>query len=249
MYVLALTQSISIAVLTPLGLLLIGILIDRKISEKIMDRCAAYRKAVELESDEDFRYGMETEVGNAFAYGVLAAENPITVPWAPGKYMLVRVVTERYERHEQTVAETETDADGHTHTTYRTEVYYSWDVVNCREEHVREIRFCGVVFPYSSIKMPGPLLHKTEYAGPRLRYLYYVLNQIMRGSIFTELSKNGISKGSPFYLSVHAKEAKERVLAKAADKRLFFRLIWFVAAALIELMVIMEISAAAAGRM
>lgn len=232
-------KQFGIAILVLIVLLLIGVLIAAKMSEKIADRCAVYRKAVELESDDDFRYGMETEVGNAFAYGVLAAENPITVKWAPGKYMLVRVLTERYQVHTRTVTETETDANGQTHTTQRTEIYYSWDVVDCKEEHVRKIRFCGVEFPYSSIKMPNPLFHKMEYAGPGLRYQYYVLDQIMRGSIFSGLSKSGITKGSPFYLSLHAKEAKEKILSKETSKQWIFWLVWLVVEALVFIWLLM----------
>lgn len=242
--VLLSVNRIDILILVPLVLLLIGLLISWKMSEKIADRTAVYRKAVELETEKDFRYGMETEVGNAFVYGVLAAENPITVKWAPGKYMVVRVLTERYQRHERMVTETETDANGNTHTKYRTETYYSWDVVGCNEDHVRKICFCGVVFPYSSIKMPEPSYYKTEYVGPSLRYQYYVLNQIMRGSIFTELSKDGISKDSPFYLSLHAKEAKEIQLMKEKDRLWRFWLIWFVCGAVIFVMAMLMVAVA-----
>lgn len=235
-------NRIGILLLVPLGFLLVGLLVARKMSEKIADRSAIYRKAVELETEKDFRYGMETEVGNAFVYGVLAAENPITVKWAPGKYMMVRALTERYQEHQRTVTETETDANGNTYTHYRTETYYSWDVVGRNEEHVRKICFCGVVFPYSSIKMPEPVFYKTEYAGPSLRHQYYVLNQIMRGSIFTELSKDGISKDSPFYLSLHAKEAKEMQVMKEKDRLWRFWLIWFVCGAFVFVMAMMAVA-------
>ena len=47
-------------------MLLIGVLISAKISEHQMDKNEIYNKAVKIESQELFQYGMDTNVGNAF---------------------------------------------------------------------------------------------------------------------------------------------------------------------------------------
>lgn len=52
-------------------MILFGILISSKISEHQMDKNEIYNKAVKIESQEMFQYGMDTNVGNAFVYGVL----------------------------------------------------------------------------------------------------------------------------------------------------------------------------------
>ena len=91
-------------------MILIGILISGKISECQMDKNEKYNKAVKIESQEMFRYGMDTNVGNAFVYGDLKAVDTVTYPEIGGEYMYVEKVKERYTMHTRTV--THTDGKG-----------------------------------------------------------------------------------------------------------------------------------------
>lgn len=59
-----------------------------------------YNKAVKIEDQELFEYGMRTDIGNAFVYGNLEAVDTVTYPEIGGKYMYVRKVEEHYTRHE-----------------------------------------------------------------------------------------------------------------------------------------------------
>ena len=61
-------------------MILFGILISSKISEHQMDKNEIYNKAVKIESQEMFQYGMDTNVGNAFVYGDLRAVDTVTYP-------------------------------------------------------------------------------------------------------------------------------------------------------------------------
>ena len=70
-------------------MLLIGVLISSKISEHQMDKNEVYNKAVKIEDDELFQYGMDTNVGNAFVYGDLEAVDTVTYPEIGGEYMYV----------------------------------------------------------------------------------------------------------------------------------------------------------------
>lgn len=81
-------------------MILIGILISSKISEYQMDKNEKYNKAVKIESQEMFQYGMDTNVGNAFIYGDLKAVDTVTYPEIGGEYMYVEKVKERYTRHQ-----------------------------------------------------------------------------------------------------------------------------------------------------
>ena len=58
--------SISIVAI----MLLIGVLIAGKISDYQLDKNEKYNKAVKIESQELFEYGMRTNIGNAFVYGI-----------------------------------------------------------------------------------------------------------------------------------------------------------------------------------
>lgn len=51
-------------------LLLIGFVISGKISNYILDRNEKYNKAVKIEDSGLFEYGMRTNIGDAFIYGV-----------------------------------------------------------------------------------------------------------------------------------------------------------------------------------
>ena len=52
-------------------MILVGILISAKITERQMDRNEVYNKAVKIDNQEMFSYGMRTNVGSAFVYGTL----------------------------------------------------------------------------------------------------------------------------------------------------------------------------------
>lgn len=50
-------------------LLLTGFFISGKISQYEMDQNEVYNKAIQIDTQEMFEYGMRTDVGNAFVYG------------------------------------------------------------------------------------------------------------------------------------------------------------------------------------
>ena len=58
----------------------IGLFIAGKISDHQLDRNAKYNKAVKIESQEMFQYGMDTDVGDAFVYGDLEAVWRLSIP-------------------------------------------------------------------------------------------------------------------------------------------------------------------------
>lgn len=102
-------------------MILVGILISAKITERQMDRNEVYNKAVKIDSQEMFSYGMRTNVGNAFIYGTLQAVDPVSYPEIDGSYMYVEKIKKLYTMHTYTVAHT--DANGNT--TYTIETYWS----------------------------------------------------------------------------------------------------------------------------
>lgn len=87
-------------------MLLIGVLIAEKISDYQLDKNEKYNKAVKIESQDLFEYGMRTSVGNAFIYGDLEAVDTVTYPEIGGEYMYVEKVKERYTQHTRRVAHT-----------------------------------------------------------------------------------------------------------------------------------------------
>lgn len=73
-------------------MLFIGILISGKLFERQTDNNDRYAKAVKIESADLFKYGMKTNIGDAFVYGDLIAVDPVTYPDIGGEYMYVKKV-------------------------------------------------------------------------------------------------------------------------------------------------------------
>lgn len=170
-------------------MILIGILISGKISEYQMDKNEKYNKAVKIESQEMFKYGMDTNVGNAFVYGDLKAVDTVTYPEISGEYMYVEKVKERYTRHTRQVR----------HSNYTTETYWTWDRVGSEDIKCKQISFCDIVFPSNKIEMPGTDYIDTIKESSHVRYKYYGVRTKYAGTIFTDLRDKTISDNSNFY--------------------------------------------------
>ena len=175
-------------------MILIGILISSKISEYQMDKNEKYNKAVKIESQEMFQYGMDTNVGNAFVYGDLKAVDTVTYPEISGEYMYVEKVKERYTRHTRQVRH----SNGKT-TWYTTETYWTWDRVGSEDIKCKQISFCDIVFPSNKIEMPGTDYIDTIKESSHVRYKYYGVRTKYTGTIFTDLRDKTISDNSNFY--------------------------------------------------
>lgn len=176
-------------------MILIGVLISTKISEHQMDQNEIYNKAVKIESQELFQYGMDTNVGNAFVYGDLKAVDTVTYPEIGGRYMYVEKVKEKYTKHTRTVHHT--DSEGNSYTT--TETYWTWDRVGSEDIKCKEISFCGVTFESYKINLPSEDYIDTIKESSHVRYVYYGVGTEYKGTIFTDLRNKTISNNTPFY--------------------------------------------------
>ena len=136
-------------------MLLIGVLIAGKISEHELDQNEKYNKAIKIDTQELFEYGMRTNVGNAFVYGDLKAVDTVTYPELDDSYMYVEKIKERYTKHTRQVAHTRT-VNGKSQTYYTTETYWTWDRVGSEEQICKEISFLGHVFSCLLYTSPSP---------------------------------------------------------------------------------------------
>lgn len=184
-------MSISIIAI----MLLIGVLISSKISESYMDKNEIYNKAIKTKNQETFKYGMRTNVGNAFVYGDLKAVDTVSYPEIEGEYMYIKKIKEKYTKHTRTV--TYTDSNGKRKT--KKETYWTWDEVNRESKKCKEISFCGVIFDVGKIDIPGTNYIDTIKESSRIRYKYYGTGTEFKGTIFTKLENNTISDNTGFH--------------------------------------------------
>lgn len=172
-------------------LLAIGILISNSISDSMSDKEKEYSQAIKIENNQKiFKYSMKTDVGNAFVYSILKAENPIVNSDINGKYIKLYRTEEKYTRHTKRVK---------TGKGYTTKTYYSWDYVGTEEFVSDEIKFCGVVFKNNKFNLPKGEYIDTVKNGINRRYIYYGIKNKTKCTIFTKLKNKTISDNSKVY--------------------------------------------------
>ena len=220
----------SIAIIAVM--LTIGFIISGKITEHQIEKNAEYQKAVHIEDRELFEYGMRTNVGNAFVYGDIEPVDTVTFEEIGGEYLYVKKIKERYERHEREV--TKKDKNGKEYTV--TEEYYEWDTGEMESKHCEEISFCGIVFPYGKINLPGDKYIDTirgddEWSWEsgefvKVRFRYYGVSTNHTGTIYTRLADNTISDNSIFYENCTIEQTLERLTSSGGN--IFFWLVWII---------------------
>ena len=151
--------------------IILGFYIHSKIRTAIDNANMKYANAYFIQDDATFVQAYETEQNSdVFAYGVLKAENPITInDWIQKynkhdkgllkaaesvlseKYSYIYIQKEHYTLHTRIVIHR--DANGNSYTTLET--YYTWDTVWEHTLKVDYINFCGITFDYNTIKFYG----------------------------------------------------------------------------------------------
>lgn len=194
-------------------MLLIGVLISSKISEHQLDKNEIYNKAVRIENTDLFQYGMNTNVGNAFVYGNLAAVDTVTYPEIGGEYIYVKKVKERYTIHTRQVAHT-------------TKTYWTWDKVGSEDIKCNEIIFCGLKFNSNKIDLPSTFYIDTVKISSHIRYKYYGVGTKFTGTIFTDLRDDTISDNSSFYNNMNIEETVEHLESSVGT--IIFWIFWIL---------------------
>ena len=206
-------------------MLLIGVIISDKISDLVMDKIAEYNKAIKIESNDLFEYGMRTNVGNAFVYGDLLAVDTVTYSEIGGSYIYVEKVEERYTKHTRRVAHTKT-VNGETQRYYTTETYWTWDRVGSENKKCKEILFLDCVIPADKIYIPEICYIDTIQESYYIRYKYYGTGTKFTGTIFTRLADGTIEDGTRFYSNLTIDETVSKL--KTSAPIYIFWIIWIV---------------------
>ena len=188
--------SISIIAL----MLILGLIISGKISESMMDSNEKYNKAIHIEDSELFKYGMSTNVGNAFVHGELEIIDPVTYPEIDGEYSYIEKVKERYTMHTRRVKRGKR---------YVTETYWTWDRIGSEDIKSQKATFLGVEFDYSKFKTLNDSYITTIKESSHIRYKYYGSPIKATGTIFATLQDNDIGNNIKLYEDMDILETYE----------------------------------------
>lgn len=191
-------REIVFSVIIIAVMLVIGFFISNEIHQSLLEKYQEYDTAVQIDSEELFRHGMRTSVGNAFAYGDLIALDPVTYSEIEGEYSYIRKEEQEYRMHSRIVTETYMDLKGNAKTRTKTEYYWTWDTMRTENKTSTKISFLNVEFEYGKIPFPSSHQIKTLSTGYHKRNVYYGTETEFQGTIFTNLKENTINKTS-FY--------------------------------------------------
>ena len=198
-------------------MILIGVLISGKISERHMDKNEIYNKAVKIENTDLFQYGMDTNVGNAFVYGDLEAVDTVTYPEIGGEYMYVEKVKEKYTMHTKRVKQGKR---------WVTRTYWTWDRVGSEDIKCKEISFCGITFKSNKFDIPYADYIDTIKKSSYVRYKYYGTGTKFTGTIFTELKGKTISDNTYFYNNKNIEETVDCLESEGGE--ILFWIFWII---------------------
>ncbi len=205
-------------------MLIIGLVLSDKISDSIVDRNEVYNKAIHIEDNELFEYGMRTNVGNSFVYGDLIAVDPVSYPELEGEYLYVEKVKERYTQHTRTV----TYKCGKT-TCSRVETYWTWDRVGSEEKKSDKVTFLGVEFDFNQFLVPSDEHLTTIKESSHVRYKYYVVPTTVTGTIFTDLRDKNIGGNVSIYENMTIEEAYDYLITGEWGLLWLFWILWIIA--------------------
>lgn len=202
-------------------MLIIGVFISGKISEGEMDKNEKYNKAIKITDTELFKYGMSTNVGNAFVYGELEAIDPVGYQEIDGKFLKVKKVKERYTQHTRTV--TYTDSSGKTKT--KIETYWTWDVVGKEQLVAERVKLLGVEFKTSQFDLPLTDYLCTIKESYYVRYKYYIYPEKTMVTIFSYLGNGNVeAKDISIYRDMDISKTIKRL--ESGGGQIVFWVIW-----------------------
>lgn len=204
-------------------LLLIGVLISEKISIIQADANDEYNKALKIDTQELFEYGMRTNVGNAFIYGNFKAVDTVSYPEIDGVYMYVKKVKEKYTKHTRTVSDY--DKDGNKVGEHEEE-YWTWDRVGSEDLTCKEVSFLNHVFPSSKIQIPESYHIDTIKESSRIRYQYYGTKTEFIGTIYANLKDGTIADKTRFYKDMNIEDTIKSLESNGG--LIIFWVLWIV---------------------
>jgi hypothetical protein len=211
-------------------MIILGLFISGNMRQSLLEEYQKYDTAVQIDSEELFRYGMKTNIGNAFVYGDLKTLDPVSFPEIEGYYSYIKKEEQKYTKHKKRVTSTYTDSKGKTHTKTEIKYYWTWDTVRTEKKHSTRISFLNVEFEYGKIPYPSAHEIKTLYTGYYKRNVYSATEKNFVGTIFSYLKDDSVNKTS-FYPDKNISETIEYL--ESGHEIIIFWVIWILITILI----------------
>lgn len=247
-------REIIVSVAIVLIMISLGLFFSVKIDDAVQTNNEVFQKALKIDNNQDqFLYGMKTNVGNSVVYGEFVANDTVTEPSILGEYTKIKKETERYTRHIRTV--TTTDSKGRSHS--RTETYYTWDTIDIENWGASEFTFLGKTFstsffgfgscdvldlsqfisPELADKVSGRYLYKDGHSWfdseGDIRYSYYTIPKSFYGSFMAKLEFDNVwalnvKDSIKVSRDTSLKDFLDRNISSSIGWLLMFWFLWFI---------------------
>ena len=207
----------------------LGFIVHSWIDKKVDDSMLKYRQAVAIESPDEFRHAMDTDVGHAFVRGKLEAVTPVTNKLVNGEYLSIHVKHQKYQMHTRVVTYTTYDSKGHPHVHRKTETYWSWDTKWTSTMNSQNVMFCGSEFPYEKFNYNCANTEETIVGGGLFkneRDVVYATKDGFTGTMFGDL-RNGSFEGTASLVGRGIEEYRE-LKTKCAWPYVLFWFVWVI---------------------
>lgn len=144
--------EILIGVIVVLAVVALAIFLNPVIKAGMLDELKIYQQSAKIENDPVvFSYAHKTGAGDVLAYGEFTAIHPKGFPELTETYAMVVRKAERYSMHTRQVCASR-DKKGNC-TSYRTEIYYTWDYAGNEARTSEMFLFLGEEFAEDQLSL------------------------------------------------------------------------------------------------
>lgn len=223
-------REVLFSVIIALVMFAAGIAIHNAIQQGVTQTAELYATATVIQDPEQFKYGMDTDFGNALLYGAVTSEESVTFDEIGGGFLYIRKVKEEYREHTREWK----DKDGKKHKT----TYHSWDYASSQSRNVNSITFLSVNFPYGKIEMPSYRLDLSAagvsnrgnyiYKGSSTRYYYQITGNGITGTLLANLRSGTMTTQSALYCYQTPQQVIESKQGEGTVVAILFWIFWTV---------------------
>ena len=225
-------REVLVSIIIVVLLIGIGIYTTSSIINKVDEHNSKVNRIQCCDTQDMFDHLVDTNAGKVIAKANVVCTKPVTMnDIISGEYSYIYYQREKYEMKTRVVTDTYTDADGNTHTSSHTEIYYEWDTKECKSKSSDEITINNHKYKpenvkkYFSHKYLSAKDYKGKYAYESGNYIYLSSNERISfkvyelnstGVVYCKLDNNKIDYVRKYYLNkTNPKEVKNSMLKNA----------------------------------
>lgn len=169
-------------------LMLIGFFISNGIKSHIHNKTLVYRQSAQIKNNPtEFKWAIETDVGNVFVEGKLKSVDSVTHEKLGLDVLSYNATYQHYTMHTRPVTRTRVDSKGRSHTYTTIETYWSWDTYKRNSKGVKEVEFSDVKFNRSRFDLGAFIRTKVVGNGHNDRIVFKYIPCELYGAFFGEI--------------------------------------------------------------